>query len=163
MLLLFSSGVIRKNCTYMNTWQSYKCFQLTYRMLVIESLDADTETRRLSPVAVLGDGFVDLINGRSRSKWYLWNKVKKKRRESVFNSAVYLCVQVLRITVGVRATPARRECLSSTASSPPVAPTTSTSAASALRSFASWCWTLIHLRSVHNNTAPLYSEYHFQI
>lgn len=52
----------------MNTWQSYKCFQLNYRMLVTESLDADTETRRLSPVAVLGDGFVDLINGRSRSK-----------------------------------------------------------------------------------------------
>lgn len=52
----------------MNTWQSYKCFQLNYRMLVIESLDADTETRRLSPVAVLGDGFVDLINGRLRSK-----------------------------------------------------------------------------------------------
>lgn len=67
-MLLFSSGVIRKNCTYMNTWQSYKCFQLNYRMLVTESLDADTETRRLSPVAVLGDGFVDLINGRSRSK-----------------------------------------------------------------------------------------------
>lgn len=48
---------------YMRTWQSYKCTGLDYRMLVIESLDADTETRRLSPVAVLGDGFVDLING----------------------------------------------------------------------------------------------------
>ncbi|XP_033758069.1 fibrocystin-L-like [Pecten maximus] len=32
-------------------------------MLIIESLDADTETRRLSPVALLGDGYVDLING----------------------------------------------------------------------------------------------------
>ena len=48
----------------MRTWQSYKCTGLDYRMLVIESLDADTETRRLSPVAVLGGGFVDLINGR---------------------------------------------------------------------------------------------------
>lgn len=48
----------------MRTWQSYNCTGLNYRMLVIESLDADTETRRLSPVAVLGDGFVDLINGR---------------------------------------------------------------------------------------------------
>lgn len=48
---------------YMKAWQSYKCTGLEYRMLVIESLDADTETRRLSPVAVLGDGFVDLING----------------------------------------------------------------------------------------------------
>ena len=68
MLLVVSSGVIRKNCTYMNTWLSYKCFELNYRMLVIESLDADTETRRLSPVAVLGGGFVDLINGRSLSR-----------------------------------------------------------------------------------------------
>lgn len=57
------AGVIRSNCTYMRSWQAYKCFDLNYRMLVIESLDADTETRRLSPVAVLGDGFVDLING----------------------------------------------------------------------------------------------------
>lgn len=56
--------MIRKDCVYMSTWQSYKCFGLNYRMLVIESLDADTETRRVSPVAVLGDGFVDLINGR---------------------------------------------------------------------------------------------------
>lgn len=48
----------------MRTWQGYMCTGLDYRMLVIESLDADTETRRLSPVAVLGDGFVDLINGR---------------------------------------------------------------------------------------------------
>lgn len=47
----------------MNSWQSYKCFGLNYRMVAIESLDSDTETRRLSPVAVLGDGYVDLING----------------------------------------------------------------------------------------------------
>lgn len=58
------AGVIRSNCTYMRRWQAYECFDLDYRMLVIESLDADTETRRLSPVAVLGDGFVDLINGK---------------------------------------------------------------------------------------------------
>lgn len=32
-------------------------------MLVIESLDSDTETRRLSPVAVLGDRCLDLNNG----------------------------------------------------------------------------------------------------
>ena len=47
----------------MAPWQSYKCSGLNYEMLVIESLDADTETRRLSPVAVLGDGYVDLLNG----------------------------------------------------------------------------------------------------
>lgn len=32
-------------------------------MMAIESLDSDTETRRLSPVAVVSDGYVDLING----------------------------------------------------------------------------------------------------
>lgn len=62
--------MIRENCTYMRSWQAYRCFGLNYRMLVIESLDSDTETRRLSPVAVLGDGFVDLINGRTGS-WVL--------------------------------------------------------------------------------------------
>ena len=63
VLRILSSGVIRENCTYMSSWQSYECFGLNYRMLVIESLDSDTETRRLSPVAVLGDGYLDLING----------------------------------------------------------------------------------------------------
>ncbi|MBN3294524.1 PKHL1 protein, partial [Polypterus senegalus] len=59
-----NKGVIRdSNCTYMPSWQSYKCFTLDYEMLVIESLDSDTETRRLSPVAVLADGYVDLLNG----------------------------------------------------------------------------------------------------
>ncbi|XP_038131411.1 PKHD1 like 1, tandem duplicate 1 isoform X2 [Cyprinodon tularosa] len=62
-------GVIRKNCTYMSSWQSYECFGLNYRMVVIESLDLDTETRRLSPVAVFGDGFVDLINGPQDHGW----------------------------------------------------------------------------------------------
>lgn len=61
----------------MSSWQSYKCFGLNYRMLAIESLDSDTETRRLSPVAVLGRGFLDLINGglrpvvRKSLKWPL--------------------------------------------------------------------------------------------
>ncbi|XP_068431576.1 PKHD1 like 1, tandem duplicate 1 [Clinocottus analis] len=62
-------GVIRDGCTYMPSWQSYKCFGLNYRMLAIESLDSDTETRRLSPVAVLGGGFLDLINGPQDHGW----------------------------------------------------------------------------------------------
>lgn len=49
----------------MPKWQSYECFGLNYRLLSIESMDSDTETRRLSPVAVLGDGYVDLINGKN--------------------------------------------------------------------------------------------------
>ncbi|KAG7251316.1 hypothetical protein CRUP_021887, partial [Coryphaenoides rupestris] len=49
--------------------RSYKCFGLNYRLLAIESMDADTETRRLSPVAILGNGFVDLINGPQDHGW----------------------------------------------------------------------------------------------
>ncbi|XP_043994771.1 fibrocystin-L-like isoform X2 [Gambusia affinis] len=77
-------GVIRKNCTYMSSWQSYKCFGLNYRMVVIESLDSDTETRRLSPVAVLGDGFVDLINGPQDHGWCAGYTCQ--RRVSLFHS-----------------------------------------------------------------------------
>ncbi|XP_058475058.1 PKHD1 like 1, tandem duplicate 1 [Solea solea] len=62
-------GVIRDDCTYMYTWQSYKCFGLNYRLLAIESLDADTELRRLSPVALLGNGYLDLINGPQDHGW----------------------------------------------------------------------------------------------
>ncbi|XP_069572864.1 fibrocystin-L-like [Brachyistius frenatus] len=79
-------GVIRKNCTYMSSWQSYKCFGLNYKMLVIESLDSDTETRRLSPVAVLGDCFVDLINGPQDHSQCSGNTCQ--RRLSLFHSIV---------------------------------------------------------------------------
>ncbi|XP_025757857.1 PKHD1 like 1, tandem duplicate 1 isoform X2 [Oreochromis niloticus] len=79
-------GVIRRTCTYMSSWQSYKCFGLNYKMLVIESLDADTETRRLSPVAVLGDGYVDLINGPQDHGWC--SGYTCQRRLSLFHSIV---------------------------------------------------------------------------
>ncbi|KAM4540003.1 PKHD1 like 1, tandem duplicate 1 [Odontesthes bonariensis] len=77
-------GVIRKNCTYVSSWQSYKCFGLNYRMVAIESLDSDTETRRLSPVAVLGDGYVDLINGPQDHGWCAGYTCQK--RVSLFHS-----------------------------------------------------------------------------
>uniref|UniRef100_A0A667XGZ1 PKHD1 like 1, tandem duplicate 2 n=1 Tax=Myripristis murdjan TaxID=586833 RepID=A0A667XGZ1_9TELE len=79
-------GVIRENCTYVFPWQSYRCFGLNYRMLVIESLDSDTETRRLSPVAVLGQGFVDLINGPQDHGWCSGYTCQK--RVSLFHSIV---------------------------------------------------------------------------
>ncbi|KAK2887447.1 hypothetical protein Q8A67_015675 [Cirrhinus molitorella] len=79
-------GVIRDTCTYMSTWQSYKCFGLNYRMLVIESLDADTETRRLSPVAILGDKYVDLINGPQDHGWCAGYTCQK--RVSLFHAIV---------------------------------------------------------------------------
>ncbi|KAK2491343.1 hypothetical protein MC885_002177 [Smutsia gigantea] len=57
------SGIIRDpTCKYILEWQSYQCFGMEYAMMVIKSLDADTETRRLSPVAIVSNGYVDLIN-----------------------------------------------------------------------------------------------------
>uniref|UniRef100_W5M5C1 PKHD1 like 1 n=1 Tax=Lepisosteus oculatus TaxID=7918 RepID=W5M5C1_LEPOC len=80
-------GIIRDaNCTYMSDWQSYKCFGLNYEMLAIESLDADTETRRLSPVAVLGDRYIDLINGPQDHGWCAGYTCQK--RVSLFHSIV---------------------------------------------------------------------------
>ncbi|XP_078071648.1 PKHD1 like 1, tandem duplicate 1 [Mustelus asterias] len=63
-------GIIRDStCIYMSAWQSYKCFGLNYEMLVIESLDPDSETRRLSPVALLSEKYIDLINGPQDHGW----------------------------------------------------------------------------------------------
>jgi parallel beta-helix repeat protein len=57
-------------CTYQASWQAYECHGLEYRMLIIESMDHDTEDRRLSPVAVLSEsGYLDLINGPQDHGW----------------------------------------------------------------------------------------------
>ena len=48
----------------MGAWQAYKCDDsLQYNMLVFESLDDDTELRRLSPIAVIADLYVWFLNG----------------------------------------------------------------------------------------------------
>ncbi len=49
-------------------WQAYCCKTLTHHMLIIESMDGDTETRRLSPLALNGGDtghgrYTDLLNG----------------------------------------------------------------------------------------------------
>ena len=55
-------------CVFMPQWQAYSCKNLQHHMFVIESMDADTETRRLSPIALdggnTGNGdYTDLLNG----------------------------------------------------------------------------------------------------
>ena len=65
-------GIVRDQqlCTYRSAWQGYECHGLDYRMLIIESMDNDTETRRLSPVAIVSDnGYLDLINGPQDHGW----------------------------------------------------------------------------------------------
>jgi hypothetical protein len=59
---------------------------MNYEMLVIESMDSDTETRRLSPVAILGDGYIDLINGPQDHGWCSGYTCRK--RVSTFHALV---------------------------------------------------------------------------
>ncbi|CAF1377186.1 unnamed protein product, partial [Adineta steineri] len=58
-------------CVYQSSWQMYLCRNRPqYRMLIIESMDSDTETRRLSPIAVMSDnGYIDLLNGPQDHGW----------------------------------------------------------------------------------------------
>uniref|UniRef100_A0A7N4NVE6 Fibrocystin-L n=1 Tax=Sarcophilus harrisii TaxID=9305 RepID=A0A7N4NVE6_SARHA len=82
-------GIVRDStCKYISEWQSYQCFGMEYAMMVIESLDSDTEIRRLSPVAVFADGYVDLINGPQDHGWCAGYTCQK--RLSLFHSIVAL-------------------------------------------------------------------------
>ncbi|CAF3424464.1 unnamed protein product [Rotaria sp. Silwood1] len=75
-------------CIYRTSWQMYFCPNTTdYRMLVIENMDSDTETRRLSPVAIMSDnGYIDLINGPQDHGWC--NGYTCQKRISTFMSLV---------------------------------------------------------------------------
>lgn len=65
-------GIVRDevNCLYMNDWVAWHCNNMSMKILVIESMDSDTETRRLSPVAIISDQnmYIDLINGPGGKK-----------------------------------------------------------------------------------------------
>lgn len=70
LLICCLAGIIRDNtCEYKSAYNGYVCSGLQYEMLHIESMDSDTETRRVSPVAVYGDGYIDLINGPQDHGW----------------------------------------------------------------------------------------------
>ena len=59
-------GIVRdqNTCNYRAAWQAHECHGLNYAILIIESMDSDSERRRLSPVAIVSDsGYLDLING----------------------------------------------------------------------------------------------------
>ena len=75
-------------CSYQSSYQMYVCPSITnYRMLIIESMDSDTETRRLSPVAVFSDnGYIDLINGPQDHGWC--NGYTCQKRISTFMALV---------------------------------------------------------------------------
>ncbi|XP_048585401.1 fibrocystin-L isoform X2 [Nematostella vectensis] len=67
-------GIVRgtrtnSTCTWKAVWNAYQCHAIDYKMMVIESLDADTEVRRLSPVALSADGYTNLLNGPQDRGW----------------------------------------------------------------------------------------------
>lgn len=69
-------GIIRgrdfgseSDCSYMETWNTYLCSRLDHLMLVMESLDEDTEVRRLSPIGIGANGFINLVNGPMDNGW----------------------------------------------------------------------------------------------
>ena len=73
-----SKGIVRGNgflpesqhdCMFIEAWNMYHCSNLDHLMLVMESLDPDTEVRRLSPISLAANGFVDLINGPQDHGW----------------------------------------------------------------------------------------------
>ena len=57
----------------MDLLTAYKCTEpgVNYEMLIIENMDADTEARRLSSVTILGDQYIDFINGPQDHGWFL--------------------------------------------------------------------------------------------
>lgn len=86
-----NKGIIRgsrksKKCWFVDIWNMYKCEGLNYKMLVVESLDSDTETRRLSPIGLASEGYIDLINGPQDHGWCLGYTCSE--RISTFNTIV---------------------------------------------------------------------------
>ncbi|CAF3664415.1 unnamed protein product [Rotaria sordida] len=75
-------------CINQSSWQMYFCPNTTdYRILIIENMDSDTETRRLSPVAIMSDnGYIDLINGPQDHGWC--NGYTCQKRISTFMSII---------------------------------------------------------------------------
>ena len=62
-------------CTFVPSWNAYCCQRLQHFMFVFESMDADTETRRLSPIALHGGNtgagnYTDMINGPMNHREY---------------------------------------------------------------------------------------------
>ena len=69
-------GVVRSNtfggtddCIFNEEWNMYICENLEHLLLVLESLDDDTEVRRLSPIGIGANGFINLLNGPMDHGW----------------------------------------------------------------------------------------------
>ncbi|KAJ8026384.1 Fibrocystin-L [Holothuria leucospilota] len=66
-----NKGIYRgdSDCQWVSDWQAYECHNLDHMMMIVESMDDDTETRRVSPVSLYSDSYIDLINGPQDHGW----------------------------------------------------------------------------------------------
>ena len=53
----------------MPAWNAYHCPNINHEMLIIESMDSDSSTRRITPMTMTSNGYVDLINGPMDHTW----------------------------------------------------------------------------------------------
>ncbi len=71
-----NKGIVRSTsvdpeatCEFIEAWNMYQCSGLDHLMLILESLDIDTEVRRLSPIGIAADQYIDLLNGPQDHGW----------------------------------------------------------------------------------------------
>ena len=70
-----AKGIVRgqsydmSECDFNVHWNMYVCQNLDHLLLVMESLDEDTEVRRLSPIGIGTNGFINLLNGPMDNGW----------------------------------------------------------------------------------------------
>jgi len=57
-------------CAFNPSWNGYQCLNTPMEMFVAESLDPDSETRRVAPTAVSSSGFSDILNGYGALVWF---------------------------------------------------------------------------------------------
>nr|ACD54600.1 fibrocystin-like protein [Adineta vaga] len=84
-------GISRSgSCAFKPAWQMYMCDYMTnYYMLIIESMDDDTEKRSLAPVAIMSaSGYIDLISG-PRHYPNGNTEIRNRRRISTFMAIVH--------------------------------------------------------------------------
>eukprot|EP00966_Prymnesium_polylepis_P256953 5935430-Prymnesium_polylepis.1 len=64
-------GTYREHCSEDASTTGWLCMPSMVQVarLVVESMDADTETRVLVPVALASGGYVDLLNGGQDRSW----------------------------------------------------------------------------------------------
>jgi len=62
-------GETATDCAFVMEWNAYRCLNLDHLLLVLESLNIDTEVRRLSPVGIGANGFINLVNSPMDNGW----------------------------------------------------------------------------------------------